>query len=662
MATDLHRGADCAAIPAPISRTALDALHAKLSAVEGGWLGGGGGVGESEQLGDGCEGKTNPSGVHRGAIDDYCRLLRRICDGIDGGGKARRQTPLVNAGYAARVAVVTFVLERWIKTIATHVKPNGAINVVVLGCGMDVLGIWTKHLLQQKAKDAAHRVKVYEFDAWDNCMLKRRALLNAGLLKESISHETDGSVSTNAEGPFRAILRGCIALDAEHPGNQSEDDYFLSALDLRCTTDDGHQSILTEAMQNLGLDFSRPTIVLSELVLAYLGLDGANATLRSIADVFLGSNEHSMFVCFEPVFPCECEANEPSGEQRNNTSGIMSVEESYARDYGRQFLEKLQRGNSKQAGSGDTVGDSLTWFHPLGSNLRTVERRLEQCGFALFDLVCTSLGVAAANVTGVRRSSGMPCFLRAKEPFDEHAALALKLNCYGVVCVFAGRSVPETNMEWMDNICPWSSENKGARLVHIHHISSSKEDMQVRDIYGKIYAHLYEEYPAIRKVVKSALEFDLCSNDSKDGNSSAIRNRFQEKGGEFWVAADPTDDSKVAGCIGVKLRKKRETAGESEETASSTIVEYEIQRLAVDDDCRGKGVGRRLLRVAEKFALRREATRKAEGTSVQVKLWTVTPQCLVAANKLYESAGYAKEGTFQAGTLVMIRSCKSYHI
>ena len=277
--------------------------------------------------------------------------------------------------------------------------------------------------------------------------------------------------------------------------------------------------------------------------------------------------------------------------------------------------------------------------------------RLGHCGFPSSNICYATLGKAAATVARIRRTSGAPHFLRAKEPFDEHAALALHMNCYGVVCAFKDKG---KSQDWRKDVCPWISANDGTTsTVQINPIASTTEDHLVRNIYSQIYVHLYDKHPAIRKMVKSAMKSDLRTKDR--GGCSAIRNRFKDKGGEFWVAKDNDDRSRVIGCVGISQRKKR--MNDETEPSSTVVTEYEIQRLAVDNRHRGKGLGKKLLSVAEEFALQSERGIETKDASI-TKLWAVTPECLVAANKLYESVGYKKEETFQAGALLMNVYCK----
>jgi len=629
-------------IPSSISRTALDSLYAKLSAFDSGWLEGDDGLGI------------------------YDKLLHCIHDGISidshQATKRRRQSPLVNAGYSARIAVMTHILEQWIPTSVNNAENNNntCINIVLIGCGIDVLGIWCKYLLKDTLP-----IRIYEFDAWDNCILKQKAMVKSKLLKETYSFETNDEQTNSSIMSISIISKGQITMDDGGKNqNNTEDDYCLAALDLRQTYKEDHKlSVLSHAIYNVGLDTSQPTIVLSELVLAYLGYDGANATMSSVAkDILRRGNEYSMFACLEPVFPC---SDQGTKTMMNNTTKIQSVEESYSMDYSQQFLGKLQKGNSKYtASSADSnIGiSSSSWLHPLGDNMKSIQQRLEKCGFPSSNIFCTTLGTAAANVAQIRRSYA-PNFLRANELFDEHSALALNLSCYGVVCAFASETKStiihnaETSQDWRQKVCPWKSSS----YIQIHPIATLIEDNQVRELYGQIYCHLYEEYPAIRRMVKSALKTDLCIKGTQ-GETSIVRSRFTDKGGSFWVATDNNNFDRIIGCIGVRLRKK--TGKEMAESISSTslTIKYEIQRLAVDNTHRGNGIGRKLLPIVEEYTCNKEESKRNSDDPFMIKLLATTPECLIAANKLYNSSGYELVDTFQAGSLCMNVYCKTLTI
>lgn len=680
-------------IPTTISKTALDSLHAKLSAVDAGWLDGGVASRDNDDADEDdpsnviitSQPKTKNTPTHtQHPIHIYAQLLQQIHSGIEMSQK-RRQTPLVNAGYAARMATMTYVLERWIDSVIRRWvssqrgtesgdESNNVqyLNVVLLGCGLDALGVWSKYVLKHSLNRVLEQlhdvmdetpslsqpnVKVYEFDAWDNCVLKQQALEKSGLLQLSTT-ERNERVKEGDNSCCLVLARGSICLDG-YTNESDESDYILIALDLRDTVDitndnDGdtlnrrQTSTLSTAARIAGLDTSQPTIVLSELVLAYLGYEGTNAVMHSISNDLIDGNNLSLFACLEPVFPVV-------ESDRDDSTIVLSVEESYARDYSRQFLRKLQRGKSINISKPQAnCTDSSLCLHPLGTDEGNIKRRLGTCG-----LVNVSFATLREAVTCVARaicttSTIGKDFLIAKEPFDEHAALLLNLGCYGVVCSFP----TDINQSTVRDICPWHKDQPISIVldsgIQVKPISSSSEDNQVRELYGRLYQHLYCTFPAIRKMVKSALKNDLLVESPFDVIApSVIRDRFQIQGGEFWVAvhtnnADNDSQSTVVGCVGIRRRISKTP----ERDTSSTVTEYEIQRLAVDDSHRGKGIGKCLLRAAEDYALQCLA-REEDGNAVssQIKLCTTTPECLVAANALYEASGYARVGEYMAGVL-----------
>ncbi|KAL3803379.1 hypothetical protein HJC23_009343 [Cyclotella cryptica] len=676
--------------PTSISKTALDSLDAKLSAIDAGWLG-------ENLLGASDGGSMSADPVHV-----YTQLLQRLRDGLDPVHPKRRMSPLVNAGYAARMAVTTCILKRWINgvveawaedTFNSNAERGSnrelddilCVNVVVIGCGMDALGIWSKHLLRRSLQNVLSargvnghetfsppEIKVYEFDAYDNCVLKQNSLLRSGLLNLSScvdkeKRKPDEELGTNKS--YHIHARGRLNLEGSD-STKEESDYTLVSTDLRKV--DGplgetkqHKSILSHAGLEAGFDPSQPTIILSELVLAYLGCQGANAVIHSISNDVISGNKLSTFVCLEPMFP--------NGDEHDNTSRcIFSVQESYAINYCRQFRGKLQTGNSTSTTKANVDSHDSLWLHPLGSHRHTLKLRLESCGISCFSIA--SLGESAIHVARSLRRKHMasfpnaevktigPKFLCAKEPFDEHAALSLNLECYCVVCAFHPSSATRQQNysknyelhQWMNKICPWPIQ------VQIKPISTYAEDTQVNDLYKSLYVHFYNKYPAIRKMVKSALKGDLLVNKlstkcSGDDSVSVIRERFIKEGGDFWVATTNTLPSStdairrihVVGCLGIKRRGIKHRCCDDD---IPNLTEFEIFRLAVDDSYRGLGIGRKLIDVAETSLL--AGSSRNNGA---IMLYAVTPTCLAAACKLYESYGYCADDmkSFSAGELRM---------
>lgn len=618
-------------IPKSISKTAIDSLHAKLSAVDAGWLN------SKNNNNNNDSSSASPDNF----LDGYARILAQIHDGIEGPeSKRRRQTPLVNAGYAARMAVMTFILEKWIDSVAARHENEEGINVVALGCGLDALGLWSRNVLDN-ALTKYHEtptLNVYEVDAWDNCMLKRHALERSGILRACRATNNTDDDDSAKDSSFCVMIEGTI-----NYATRTKDltDYHLIAMDFRDICRDN--SLLNDALGSRGFDPSQPTIIFSELVLAYIGYESANAILYSMGRDLLRDNECSMFACLEPMLP----PTQAEQHHVSNNKKLLSVKESYAIDYANQFLGKLNRGTSSSC-----ADDDSGFFHPLGSNPETIIARFVSCGFSMSNLDVASLRKAVAKVSCTRH-------LRAKEPFDEHAALALNLDCYAVACAFVGSTDDvRVFLPWLDQ-----SLNNSLTTIKITTIADSSQDMLVGDLYGRVYTHLYKYYPAIHKMVKSALKTDLMADSSDD--SSAIRNRFKAKGGEFWIAHD-MESSEIVGCIGIRQRKRKECDGDEKGGSSSpfSVIEYEVQRLAVDDKHRGKGIGKRLLNAVYEYSLQQGSVVANNAEMVEkkrkrlpVKLWAVTPDILVTANNLYNSFGFIKEESFEGG-LTMNVYCK----
>ncbi len=71
---------------------------------------------------------------------------------------------------------------------------------------------------------------------------------------------------------------------------------------------------------------------------------------------------------------------------------------------------------------------------------------------------------------------------------------------------------------------------------------------------------------------------------------------------------------------------------------------YEIHRLAVHSDSRGRGVGKLLLQTAEEFIQCKEYT----GTTA---IYATTPEIMEAANSFYSSHAYEKVDDTLMGTM-----------
>jgi Predicted P-loop ATPase fused to an acetyltransferase len=276
--------------------------------------------------------------------------------------------------------------------------------------------------------------------------------------------------------------------------------------------------------------------------------------------------------------------------------------------------------------------------------------------------------------------------------FDEHAAFHLHLHCYSIICA-TGRNVMESSLSLDVNkwllICPWikntltvATRNSLYRYTSDLNIRDSENvkftvsaikvehQEQVRKLFKKSYEHLFDSYPSVKKLVKSALKNDLCMKPSQAtmsqyGVTCSIWNHYSREGGAFWVVFTTTnphcndtggyeghntnqqDDKyqQIVGCIGVKKRPKS-----SNHISNRNCVSYEINRFAVDSSLRGRGIGRQLLKCVEDFV------RGKEQDNFVVKIIANTPTILESSNQFYLMNGFRVEQETSLVGLLVIRT------
>ena len=533
----------------------------------------------------------------------------------------KRQTPLVNAGYAARMAAVSHAVGRFI--LAHHgdisSKQRPAINIVLVGCGLEVLGLWASAL-----SSSPSLICIYDIDCDEICQVKRRILIEAGLIAGADRQRPGSAV----------VLSGATTFDALKPNqNQKKkpgdedlplggSHYSLMAADLR------NVFSVRRALQEASFDNGYPTIVISELVLAYLGQSCANEFLRYVSAEVCVCKE-SMFFAYEPM------GIESSPE-------YPSVLSDYVDDYCEKFREKLNRGrHDKDSGQGDA--DACDVMGHGGSDILS---RFLQCGFE------GPMGSCPALISASLACGGK---MEAKEYFDEHVDFAMHLHCYGTVAAFS----LGTDRLFALEVCPWlgipsvtglhcrpsdifqAVQLTDGTLIDISPVKCRDQE-QVRYIFQSTYEFLYEEYPAVRKLVKNSLKTDLSGRNSDLASNikgaSAINERYGEGGGGFWVAT-VGEDRKVIGCVGIRPFVSSNVCGAApispKLSSTKRVKKYEVQRLLVDADYRSRGVGRALMQFAENFVARQS------GGLDDCRMVATTFSALEEANAFYKASEYA---------------------
>lgn len=571
-----------------VTRTAADALLAKWSSLDAGYLP----VGEHSQV--------------------YKKLLQQMSTAALAreGIRQNRQSPLINAGYAARIACMTSAVESFLSYHkSATLSTNPPLQVVILGCGLDILGLWT-------LSQSPNSIKLFEIDTHDVVKAKKELLESFRLLKVTSTESEGGTI----------VVKGRLVIETGTNTTQNEiSNYTLASCDLKDI------SSVEKALANV--DRSVPTIVLSELVLAYLGRQGIDDLLQWCASnicAFSGS----AFVAYESL------------GASNNV--VRSVVDGYKHGYSTNFREKLERGRAAQDGNS---ANSTDVFHPLGNGSDAVKKRCTVSGFAWCQSGLAGT-VAAFSFSQDASNSGGRSF-RPREPFDEHAALALHLYS----CVFACAFPEQTDIDLIRCMCPWSTvstydmqptviqADDGSDFC-IRPIEAADQE-QVQTIFFETYKGISEQSPSVRKLVKGALNTSL--KFSPNEVHSSIGLRYQTSGGIFLVAVrvsgNDTDESSspssVLGCIGL-----RRCEGNEDTVRGGGIPNtFSIHHLAVEAAARGKGIGTALLRLAETEFIQNETN----GAVYRIVVVTLT--LLEKANLFYKSKGFILEEQETKGDL-----------
>lgn len=594
----------------PISKTAFDSLQAKQSAASVGY--------------DTCMVVENH--------EKYKELLSKATTSTGGSSrndwKVRRQTPLVNAGYASRVLAISHSISAFIHFQQHFSHPSddsvGMIQLVFVGCGMDMIGLWAHSLVAKEDHDESKtQIRIVELDMPEVCAMKRELLIQKGLVEEC---------QTNDECPQKvdvSVFQGRICTSMQQQNTSAPPpNYTLCPVDLSTKN-----TIELDRIANTYLDKSVPILAMSELVLAYLPPEATNQLLTWCANTLL-TTPGSAIVTLEPL------GYKNEEEEESTTTTTASVLEGYKREYCHRFQNKMVRGNAPHDTS---KSSSSSPFYPLGVSTHDVAARFQRAGFS--KVYATTLGEAAAHA-----ESKQPFCI--PEVFDEHASLYLHLQSYAVTTAFSPTiSCHDGLLQRL--LCPaqFAQTEIPPMICGGNHVGSSiiaytvmeaMDEHAMREMFLETYSIFFEEYPAIRKMVKDVMnrEFALTSPPSTENVESSISlsditMRYKSQRGCFFVAIriDNSDRRRqVVGCVGVR---------ECEERRNYPSDTLEIFRLAVQPNCRGQGVGKNLLRMVEHFC-RSRGVRNIVANTLTL---------LDKAMLLYERCGYTKEKDTPLGTL-----------
>lgn len=599
----------------------------------------------------------------------------------------KRQTPLINAGYAARVLAISYQLSSFIKyhscvqetNDGETERPQFNAQIVVIGCGLDVISFWAAHVTNCNSSPC--KLRVVEIDTPDVCALKRDVLDSASA---AYRFETDGdkddvsstkhrkSQSTFCGTFLREELREKQSTTGKHlyyggmmcccdddcdksPSSTSSFDYLLIPLDLTNSLD----TIEMILKDNTGNDNRVPTFVLSELVLSYVPPEETDKILHWCAQ-HLCQLSGSILLALEPL-----------GFGPSDKSTYLSVAEGYRRDYCEKFDNKMNRGTSKsnrntnqkdQNSQDNFQKKDGSFFYPIGCSKHDILKVLSKAGFGVHTSSVCDLG-SASSVAAASLSNPCRRGWKCPEIFDEHAALILHLKSYVIVCGIVPTIIDSKNdlTIFRRYMCPWEWPHAHnfarASLPSVWKVESKRlrtfiteieirDEQSVRLIFEETYITYWDEYPSIRKMVKGVLnkEMDGKGRSTDSRHLSSIADFYRAHGGIFLVAlggkenqSDSSSFHEVLGFVGVRRCESKDL------DAERTL---EIFRLAVDAKHRGCGVGRKLLEAVEMFA---RATKKP-------KLIAHTLAVLKDASRLYSSCGYNLVDEFGLGDkLTMIR-------
>jgi len=176
--------------------------------------------------------------------------------------KTKRQTPLVNAGYASRVLSISYTIRSFIsyhefmglpfsvqqeqlKGGREKIRPRQRrIRLVFLGCGVDVIGFWARSLLLPKEVDDNEdkqspplSVTIVEVDTPEVVSIKKKMILsNGGMVKNLTEHCYDLHGTSFYYTGDLIVPSSKPSSPSPSSENKNDYDYVLVPADLKDTS------------------------------------------------------------------------------------------------------------------------------------------------------------------------------------------------------------------------------------------------------------------------------------------------------------------------------------------------------------------------------------------------------------------------------------------
>jgi len=176
--------------------------------------------------------------------------------------KIQRRAPLIHRQYFVRAAAMEYCFEKFLQHYSHSEK-----QILLLGAGFD------STFFRLKEKGFLHNTLMFEVDFPE--VMRRKLLLieHHGELNSCLHNKKTKDLSPN-----------CL-MSSEH----------LRMLGVDLT----QLKLLTSSLEQAGCDFSKPTIIVSEVVLAYMKARDSTAVVHWCIATF----PHAMFVLYEQIRP-----------------------------------------------------------------------------------------------------------------------------------------------------------------------------------------------------------------------------------------------------------------------------------------------------------------------------------------------------------------------